>query len=159
MFQPGAEHASERHPLCEVIELAGVSAYMLGAAALLRARGRLQPATPLTRAAARRARVGLARALGAPRGGDLADVQRVAGHAYCARLPRLLAAPSDAEGRSCLVVLEDGRPLGPAHSAHADIEARGAGAFSHWLDHAVFSSSDNTDPRSNGRRYEFVLHE
>ena len=52
-----------------------------------------------------------------------------------------------------VVVLEDGRPLGPAHAVHATIREQGRGAFSHWLDQVYFSSSDGSDPRSNGREY------
>ncbi|MES2196608.1 MAG: hypothetical protein V4517_19475 [Pseudomonadota bacterium] len=56
-----------------------------------------------------------------------------------------------------LIILEDGRPLGPAHSSHKEIAELGAGRYSHWKGTAdsvlVFSSSDNTDPRTNGRTY------
>ena len=54
---------------------------------------------------------------------------------------------------SRLIVLEDGRRLGPAHSLHADIAEKGAGRYSHWDSWIVFSSSDNSDPRRNGRSY------
>ncbi|NPV48088.1 MAG: hypothetical protein HPY69_14130 [Armatimonadetes bacterium] len=67
-------------------------------------------------------------------------------------------APSDISGgHSDLVLLEDGRPLGPAHAAHADIRKTGGGLYSHWGAHTVyFSTSDNTDPRTNGREYKVV---
>ena len=55
--------------------------------------------------------------------------------------------------RSRLVVLENGRPLGPGHSVHEDIRRSGAGRYSHWGDGLYFSASDNSDPRSNGRTY------
>jgi arylsulfatase A-like enzyme len=63
--------------------------------------------------------------------------------------------PSDTVDRqdSQLVLLEDGRPLGPPHAPHADIRARGAGAYSHWKGTLIFSSSDGSDPSTNGRRY------
>ncbi|MBX9778456.1 MAG: hypothetical protein K2Y71_29125 [Xanthobacteraceae bacterium] len=54
---------------------------------------------------------------------------------------------------SSLRLLENGRPLGPAHSVHADIRVNGGGRFSHWGNHLYFSSSDGSDPRSNGRKY------
>jgi len=67
-------------------------------------------------------------------------------------------APSDvAGGHSDLVLLEDGKPLGPAHSAHADIRKEGGGRYSHWGARTLwFSASDNSDPRTNGREYKAV---
>jgi hypothetical protein len=67
-------------------------------------------------------------------------------------------APSDiAGGYSTLILLEDGKPLGPAHSAHADVRKLGNGRWSHWGARVVwFSTSDNTDPRTNGRQYKVI---
>jgi hypothetical protein len=61
--------------------------------------------------------------------------------------------------RSRLRLFEDGRPLAPPHSLHADIRSAGRGAYSHWsLGHfLLFSTSDNSDPNQNGRTYTFVL--
>jgi predicted O-methyltransferase YrrM len=58
---------------------------------------------------------------------------------------------------SPLLLLEDGRELGPAHCTHADIRAHGGGRFSHWRGYLWFSTSDDSDPRSNGRRYSVRL--
>ncbi|MBL8680185.1 MAG: hypothetical protein JNK05_13500 [Myxococcales bacterium] len=58
--------------------------------------------------------------------------------------------------RSTVSILEDGVALGPAHSAHATIRATGRGTFSHWGNSLYFSASDNSDPRSNGRRYTWA---
>ena len=55
--------------------------------------------------------------------------------------------------RSRLKLYEDGVQLGSPHTAHVSIRGHGYGAFSHWSGSLVFSSSDNTDPRTNGRRY------
>lgn len=66
---------------------------------------------------------------------------------------------SDAEGRSRLVLLEDGRPLGPAHALHDEVRALGAGRYSHWGRRLLFSTSDGTDPRTNGRTYSLVLRD
>lgn len=71
-------------------------------------------------------------------------------------LPEALLAGdsmSDPKG-SRLQLYEQGRPIGPAHALHLDIEQAGSGRFSHWLATVIFSASDNTDPRSNGRSYE-----
>lgn len=60
---------------------------------------------------------------------------------------------------SSLRLFEDGKELGPAHAKHADVRSLGGGRFSHWSDDdgsaesLRFSTSDNSDPRSNGRRY------
>jgi hypothetical protein len=58
--------------------------------------------------------------------------------------------------KSTLKLLENGVPLGPAHSLHADISH---GRYSHWVVPGgppvlLFSASDNSDPRSNRRRYD-----
>lgn len=83
----------------------------------------------------------------------LSQLQPELGFAFLARtrLPQLSAheRPSDAR------VLEDGRPLpGPANARHDRIRQSGGGSFSFWHDYLYFSASDNTDPRTNGRRYE-----
>lgn len=58
----------------------------------------------------------------------------------------------------CVELLEDGKPLGPEGSLHDDIRERGRGAWSHWnfglRTQVMFSTSDNTDPNENGRKYE-----
>lgn len=59
--------------------------------------------------------------------------------------------------RSVAVLLEDGRPLGPAHAVHATIRKNGGGAFSHWLELVYFSTSDGSDPRTNGKEYVLQL--
>lgn len=58
--------------------------------------------------------------------------------------------------RSGFGLFEDGVALGPRHSAHAEIRERGRGRMSHWKTHLYFSTSDNSDPNTNGRRYTLV---
>ena len=60
---------------------------------------------------------------------------------------------SSHERSSAAVVYEDGVPLGPRNSQHADIRERGRGRFSFWHDYVLFSASDNSDPRTNGKHY------
>jgi hypothetical protein len=55
--------------------------------------------------------------------------------------------------QSRLILFEDGRPLGPPHQAHAEIRFLGNGRYSHWDNYILFSTSDNSDPRTNGRHY------
>lgn len=57
--------------------------------------------------------------------------------------------------RSGLRLFEGERALGPAHSLHAAISDDGAGRYSHWHKTIYFSSSDNSDPRTNGRTYSY----
>ncbi|HEY2989151.1 MAG TPA: hypothetical protein VGL11_15570 [Candidatus Binatia bacterium] len=54
-------------------------------------------------------------------------------------------------------LFENYKPLGPAHSVHDAIRNVGAGQFSHWGSTLYFSTSDNSDPRTNGRRYVVVM--
>jgi hypothetical protein len=82
---------------------------------------------------------------------ELTNIRHERGQCYVADLRGRLI--SDLDGRSTLVVLEDGRPLSHPHSKHDDIRAFGAGRYSHWGAAVFFSSADNTDPCTNGRRY------
>ncbi len=83
----------------------------------------------------------------------------VNGRAYSVLLPAHLSAgdTSDESRRSRLQLLEDGVPLGPAHALHSDIAVEGGGRYSHWGDSLVFSASDSSDPRTNGRAYHVLL--
>lgn len=66
-------------------------------------------------------------------------------------------APDDRVGRSRLILYEDGKPLPKPHVAHVDIMENGQGGYSHWGTHSIlFSSTDNTDPRTNGHQYKIV---
>ena len=67
--------------------------------------------------------------------------------------------PGDSAGRvpcSQLMLFEDGNALGPPRSAHDVIRTTGHGAFSHWGRELWFSTSDNTSPETNRRRYAVV---
>lgn len=68
---------------------------------------------------------------------------------------RYFLAESDGSGslKSSAILFEDGRPLASAHSQHDMIRNAGAGKYSHWNTDLYFSTSDNSDPRINGRRY------
>jgi len=58
---------------------------------------------------------------------------------------------------SVLRIFENGTELGPAHSAHVDIRNFGMGRFSHWGTELYFSASDNTNPITNGRTYNYKI--
>jgi lysophospholipase L1-like esterase len=91
---------------------------------------------------------------------NLTNVRRWGGVAYYVSVEDLRheADNSDNPARSPWVLLEDGEPLAPPHTMHSEIEAEGKGRWSHWNDIVVFSASDNTDPRANGRSYELVKY-
>jgi len=81
--------------------------------------------------------------------------QHIEHHAYAVTLPgdAPLSDTMNEPYRSTLILLEDGRVLGPAHSLHIEIQEIGNGRFSHWDNQIMFSTSDNTDPRTNLRGY------
>jgi FkbM family methyltransferase len=54
------------------------------------------------------------------------------------------------------LLLEDDRVLGPPHSLHEDIRVTGNGRYSHWGSRLYFSTSDNSDPNTNGRTYRVL---
>lgn len=59
---------------------------------------------------------------------------------------------------SPVLVYENDRPLGPGLSPHDEIEKIGLGRYSHWKDMGILiSTSDNSDPNTNGRAYWAVL--
>ena len=45
------------------------------------------------------------------------------------------------------------RALGPAHTGAGDVATKGQGKFSHSGVGFYFSSSDNSDPNTNGHNY------
>ena len=164
--------------------LVGVGAYLGGVGVYLRLSGKVQPDTPLG-VLVRRARglredasfleIGRERLLTRvcalrprARRGVLREIHPDAGFAYAARIP---VYETDDCGRSSLELFEDGLPLGPGHVQHREIAEEGAGRYSHFgvyvkrlgardllptcFSRVVFSASDNSDPRSNGREYSF----
>jgi hypothetical protein len=81
------------------------------------------------------------------------------GFAYAAAVPSLekFSDSNATPVRSSYLVCENNFALGPPHSVHVDIGAKGKGRFSHWtMVGFIFSASDNTDPNTNGRRYWVV---
>jgi SAM-dependent methyltransferase len=55
--------------------------------------------------------------------------------------------------KSRVLMFEDGILLGFPHALHASIQTIGEGRFCHWKDKVFFASSDNSDPRTNGKKY------
>jgi hypothetical protein len=73
------------------------------------------------------------------------------GYCWLVQVPGYIC--SDAEGVSTLKIFEDDKELGPAHFDHNEIRKKGLGKFCHWGDHIYFSTSDNSDPNTNGKKY------
>jgi hypothetical protein len=80
-------------------------------------------------------------------------------HAYVAEFPVYRDWSDDKvnQRRSPALLCEDGKPIGPAHTLHAQIRDNGAGRYSLWSGTLYFSSSDYTDADANGRRYRIVI--
>lgn len=58
--------------------------------------------------------------------------------------------------RSDVLLYEDGKLLGPPHTSLYEVAVLGMGRYAHWKGNYsifAFSSSDNTDPNTNGRTY------
>jgi hypothetical protein len=72
---------------------------------------------------------------------------------------RSSADDADHPFRFRLVLLEDGSPRWSRHMLHDEIRTTGKGAYSHWRDALYFSTSDNTDPNTNGRNYQIAFAE
>jgi len=85
--------------------------------------------------------------------GELQKIQQEDGHCFICDLPPGII--SDADGCSRMKIYENGRPLQHPHCVHAEIRELGEGRFSHWGDRLYFSSTDNTNPLENGRKYTF----
>lgn len=119
-----------------------VSVYLLTTALWLRMTGAIP-------------RIGLRRILKAqirqPYAGKLGDFAHESGLCWLAKVPDDLL--SDMESVSRVALTEDGRPLGPKRSGHDEIRRIGLGRYSHFGSQIYFSTSDNSDPRSNGRTY------
>lgn len=67
-----------------------------------------------------------------------------------------IADNEEHSNRSTLLLYEDGKLLQPAHAPHEDIRNLGGGRYSHWNKALYFSTSDGSDPNTNGREYRIV---
>ena len=83
----------------------------------------------------------------------LTSVEHVSGNAYIHQLHTRWMS-QEVTGDSPARLLEDGIPLEHGNAESRFIGERGAGRYSLRDGAIVFSASDNSDPRTNGRRYE-----
>ena len=94
-----------------------------------------------------------------------ADIRHVQGHAYEADFdpgwPKsfwriLYQVRTDdplSPTASDLTITENQAELAPAHVFEDAVAEKGKGSYLHWRNDLVFSTSDNSDPRTNGRVY------
>jgi hypothetical protein len=85
----------------------------------------------------------------------VATIEPLAGRAFRVILPDDVPPGDQSEDdRSATLALYEGNlPLGPAHAARERIIAAGRGRYAQQGRVLIFSASDETDPRHNGRRY------
>ena len=82
-----------------------------------------------------------------------AGFQKETGYCYTGQIPEQFM--KDAEALELPVeLIEDGEALTQADAVHDDIRQQGEGRYSVWNGWLYFSSSDNEDPLSSGRRYQ-----
>lgn len=135
-------NVSETRTLHDSVAVALVSAYLIGVGTFLILTRRIVAPSFL--------RIFRALAYG-PYSGAVTGIELESGHCYIAALPGYLI--SDLGSHSSLLLFEDDRALGPAHVSHDEIRTSGGGRFAHWGPRLYFSTSDNSDPRANGRSY------
>jgi hypothetical protein len=123
-----------------------VGAYLTGVMVYLVLSGRVDPKVSLRRLIAARLRKSTK--------GTLSEFGDDQGYAFTSPLPARLI--SDSDGRSRILLYEDGNPLGPGHCGHDEVREKGEGRYSHWDDQVYFSASDNTSPLENERTYTYA---
>jgi hypothetical protein len=89
---------------------------------------------------------------------DLTQVRKNQGVAYYIRKDFGIPGNSVSSPRvSTLRLFEDGKELGVPHSPASSIREQGRGKYVHWEDVLLFTASDNSDPRTNGRVYTYTI--
>lgn len=82
-------------------------------------------------------------------------INAAGGFCYTAKLT--MNRTGDKAGKSDCTLLEDDKPLSTPNADHKAIRESGKGCYSHWTaDTLYFSTSDNSDPRTNGRKYTLI---
>lgn len=92
---------------------------------------------------------------------DVASFTHDSGFMWAVDLPYGIPMGDDYRDgcRSGLRVLEDGVELPHPHAGHGAIRDIGQGRYAHWEWSLHFSTSDNSDPRGNGRRYSLLVED
>lgn len=84
----------------------------------------------------------------------------VSDNGFAVRIPMDPKLTSDSNAKpsaSSVRVYENGVEIGPAHSSHQDIRNLGKGRFSHKSGFLYLSASNNSDPRTNGKKYTYIV--
>src|SRR5215472_6861382 len=76
------------------------------------------------------------------------------GNAWMARVPWSIRRADGWRDGFTTCLYEDGVRLLHAHTPHDAIRSRGGGLYAHTGRRIWFSTTDNSDPNANGRRYE-----
>ena len=85
-------------------------------------------------------------------------IRRERGYCFYYPLPEAVPAGDSADGASSTtLLLENARALGPGHAEHDDVRTLGRGLYSHWNRQLYFSTSDSSDPNTNGRVYTLLV--
>lgn len=136
----------ERSFFFRVLSIFSVSLYLLIVYAVLRFRRRIRPPFSLSQIPRTWFRPSFR--------GQLSGFAPEQGFCWLADVPDFIL--SDRESYSRLVVLEDGKPLPIPHAPHDTVRTSGKGAYSHWGTVVYLLTSDNSDPSTNGRKYEVI---
>jgi pectate lyase len=85
----------------------------------------------------------------------------VSDEGFAVRIPMDAKLISDSNAQptaSTVRVFENGVEIGPAHSVHVDIRTKGKGRFSHKSGFLYLSASDNSNPKTNGKKYTYTVN-
>ncbi|SMD15950.1 hypothetical protein [Rhizobium sp. RU36D] len=90
------------------------------------------------------------------------DIKFDSGNLYLAPIPVqenvFITYKDEANGAlNRLILMENGRALGPAATSHDVIRKEGQGRFSHWQGHVWFSTVDGSNPKTNSYTYTGVI--
>ena len=74
-------------------------------------------------------------------------------------IPELVSQASNNNfpNRSKFTLCENGEELKNKNAPHATVTETGKGNYSHWNEYLYFSTSDNSDPNRNEKKYELVI--
>ncbi|WP_316748983.1 pectate lyase [Pedobacter gandavensis] len=80
---------------------------------------------------------------------------------FAVRIPmdsKLISDSNEKPTVSTVRVFENGKEIGPGHSSHDEIRAKGNGRFSHKSGFLFLSASDNSNPKTNGKKYTYTVN-
>jgi hypothetical protein len=95
---------------------------------------------------------------------DAATISAQRGQAYVSRIEpavkwplKAAAAPGLLDPGTDLTLAEDGTPLGPMDTDPRVLARSGGGRYALFADKVVFSTTDGSDPHTNGRAYSWQM--